>query len=77
MSIPGISFPRYEKAEEGGNIAVYGKRPMRSWEVSSFAGVVGAAADSHNGVAGAFFDLFDGALNLVANGDLRVVLLCV
>ena len=37
-------------------------------------GVVVAAADSHNGVDGAFFDLFDGALNLVANGDLRDVL---
>lgn len=24
MSIPGISFPRYEKAEEGGNLAVNG-----------------------------------------------------
>lgn len=31
-----------------------------------FDGVVVAVADSHNGV--------DGALNLVANGDLRVVL---
>ena len=31
-----------------------------------FDGVVVAAADGHNGV--------DGALNLVANGDLRVVL---
>lgn len=40
-----------------------------------FDGVVVAAADSHNGVDGAFFELFDGALNLVANGDLRVVLL--
>lgn len=35
MSIPSISFPRYEKAEEGGTLAVYGKRPMRSREVSS------------------------------------------
>ena len=35
MFIPSISFPRYEKAEEGGNLAVYGKRPMRSREVSS------------------------------------------
>lgn len=42
-----------------------------------FDGVVVAAADSHNGVDGAFFDLFDGALNLVANGDLCVVLLCI
>lgn len=33
--IPSIGFPRYEKAEEGGNLAVYGKRPMRSREVSS------------------------------------------
>lgn len=33
--IPSISFPRYEKAEEGGTLAVYGKRPMRSREVSS------------------------------------------
>lgn len=39
-----------------------------------FDGVVVAAADGHNGVDGAFFDLFDGALNLVANGDLRDVL---
>ena len=30
-----IGFPRYEKAEEGGNLAVYGKQPMRSREVSS------------------------------------------
>lgn len=35
MSIPSIGFPRYEKAKEGGNLAVYGKRPMRSREVSS------------------------------------------
>ena len=50
-----------------------------------FDGVVVAAADSQNGVDGAFFDLFDGAffdlfdgaLNMVANGDLRVVLLCI
>lgn len=28
-------------------------------------------------VNGAFFDLFDGAVNLVANGDLRDVLLCI
>lgn len=34
-----------------------------------FDGVVVAAADNHNGV--------DGALNMVANGDLRVVLLCI
>lgn len=33
--IPSIGFPRYEKAEEGGNLAVYGKRPMRLREVSS------------------------------------------
>lgn len=33
--IPSIGFPRYEKAEEGGNLAVYGKLPMRSREVSS------------------------------------------
>lgn len=32
--LPSISFPRYEKAEEGGNLAVYGKRPMRSREVA-------------------------------------------
>ena len=42
-----------------------------------FDGVVVAAEDSQNGVDGAFFDLFDGALNMVANGDLRVVLLCI
>lgn len=36
-----------------------------------FDGVVVAAADGRNGVDGAFFD---GALNLVANGDLCVVL---
>lgn len=33
--------------------------------------------DGHMAVNGAFFDLFDGAVNLVANGDLRVVLLCI
>lgn len=31
-------------------------------------------ADNHNGVDGAFFDLSDGVVDLVANGDLRVVL---
>lgn len=39
-----------------------------------FDGVVVAAADSQNGVDGAFFDLSDGVVDLVANGDLRVVL---
>lgn len=28
-------LPRYEKAEEGGNLVAYGMRPMRSREVSS------------------------------------------
>ena len=42
-----------------------------------FDEVVVAAAGNHNGVDGTFFDLFDRAVNLVANGDLRVVLLCI
>lgn len=37
----------------------------------------GAAADNHNAVNGAILNGNNGVVDLVANGDLRVVLLCI